>query len=126
MGTVGCPLYGGFATHFDDSAQQAGIYLAVRSLDLETVPGFLAAAEGLTPDVKLGLISAIANREDLLRLLTYVETDLTPYLWYYSATRDQNSRSLQQYSAEPAQQPDLRPIREYERESGTRENCCIH
>ena len=83
-----------------DPAQKAGIYLTIRNLNLNTIPGFLAAAEGLSPDLTLGLLNAIANRSDLLQLLTYVETDITPYLWYYSATRDETTKPLREYCSD--------------------------
>jgi CheY-like chemotaxis protein len=82
-----------------DVTLQAGILGAISRLEVDTVPGFLAATDGLSDDLKLGVLRALATRQDVFALLANAETDFVPHLWYYSAAREEASRSLQEFSA---------------------------
>lgn len=62
-----------------------GILSAVRELGPETIPGFRASVDGLDGDLKIGMLQAIAGRADIVRLMNFVDTDITPYLWYYAS-----------------------------------------
>ena len=68
----------------NDPPLRAAILSIIPLLGAETVPGFLAAIEGLPNDVKPALLEALSNRSDILALISYAETDFTPYLWYYA------------------------------------------
>ena len=63
----------------------SGILGAIRRLGLETVPGFLAAAEGLPDERKADLLYALVNRPDVMTMISYAETNPLPWLWYYSS-----------------------------------------
>lgn len=82
-----------------DVPLRAGILGAIARLGVETVPGFLAAADGLPDDVKLGILRAIAGRQDVLALLSSAETDFAPHLWYYSAARADGGQALRNFAA---------------------------
>ena len=62
-----------------------GILSAVRELGKETVPGFIAATDGLPDDLKIGVLRSLANRPDVLALLGKADTDFTPNLWYLAS-----------------------------------------
>ena len=68
-----------------ESELAAGILGAVRRLGLEIVPGILAAVEGLPDERKADLLFALANRPDVLTMISYAETNPLPWLWYYSS-----------------------------------------
>lgn len=81
-----------------DVEQRAGILLAINKLGSETVPGFLAALDGLNADLKLGILRAVATRGDVLNLLSAAETDFSPYLWYYSGSKGDDSKPLRDFA----------------------------
>jgi len=81
-----------------DVSQRAGIFLAMSKLGRETVPGFLAAVEGLPDDMKYGILRALSGRSDLLALLSVSETDFSPYLWYYSVAPGEAAQSLREFA----------------------------
>ncbi|MCZ2344196.1 MAG: response regulator [Bacteroidales bacterium] len=70
----------------DDSNLRTGILGAVRRLGMETVPGFLAAVEGLPDELKGNLLESLASRPDILTQATYAETTPLPWLWYYASS----------------------------------------
>ncbi|HET6572329.1 MAG TPA: hypothetical protein VFG68_01915 [Fimbriiglobus sp.] len=82
-----------------DAELRAGIFGAISRLGVEAVPGFLAAADGLSDDVNLGILRAVAGRQDVLALLSAAETDFVPHLWYYSAARENGSQSLRTFAS---------------------------
>ena len=43
--------------------------------------GWIAALDGLQPDRRYAVLTAIASRRDVFSLLTQAQTDFTPYLW---------------------------------------------
>lgn len=81
-----------------DPDTRAGIYEAVGALGADTVPGFLAAADGLPTDLKLGLLRAIAGRRDAVELLSTGETDYTPNLWRASGATGADSGPLRAFA----------------------------
>ena len=66
------------------SPLRSAILTQVPKLIADTVPGFLAALEGLPNDIKAPMLEALASRPDILGLVNNAETDFTPYLWYYA------------------------------------------
>jgi CheY-like chemotaxis protein len=81
-----------------DVVLRAGILGAITRLGVETVPGFLAATDGFSDDLKLGILQAVAARPDVLALLSAAETDFVPHLWYYSAERGEEGRALRAFA----------------------------
>jgi CheY-like chemotaxis protein len=63
-----------------------GILAAIRELGMETVPGFIAATDGLSPDLSLGIFRSLAGRPDVLALAGRTDTDFTPNLWYLASS----------------------------------------
>ena len=57
-------------------------------LDADTVPAVLATFDVNNPAMRLDLMSVIARRTDLLKLLGRTETDPRPTLWYLAAKQD--------------------------------------
>ena len=78
----------------NDPALRSAILTHIPSLIGDTVPGFLAAMEGLPNDVKGPMLEAIANRPDVLALVSNAETDFTPYLWYYAGLPPEPASSI--------------------------------
>ncbi|MGL4423341.1 MAG: hypothetical protein ACRCZF_21970, partial [Gemmataceae bacterium] len=64
--------------------QEAGLQYAVRELNAVVVPGLLAAVEGLADETKGSILRSIAARRDVTSLVTKMDTDFTPLLWYYA------------------------------------------
>ena len=83
----------------NDVSQRAGIFLAMAKLGPETIPGFLAAVDGLSEDLKYGILRSLSSRSDLLSLLGYAETDFSAHLWYYSVAPGEPAQSLREYCA---------------------------
>jgi CheY-like chemotaxis protein len=65
---------------------RAGALTAVERLSVETVPGFVVAAENLPEELKLGVIRSLARRPDVLALLGKADTTFVPYLWYLASS----------------------------------------
>jgi CheY-like chemotaxis protein len=71
----------------DDTPElRQGILSAIRELGAEVVPGFLAATDGLSDELKIGIFQSIAARPDILALVDKVDTDITPSLWYFASS----------------------------------------
>ncbi len=83
---------------------RAGILGAISKLNIETVPGFLAAVDGLPADLKLGILRSLATRNDVLELLSAAETDFSPHLWYYSGSTGVENRTLREFAASMLEQ----------------------
>lgn len=75
---------------------KAGILEAITRLDAPSVAGWLAALDGLTPEQRYGVFSAILARRDVLALPNFAETDFTPYLWYLAALPQEEAPALRQ------------------------------
>ena len=88
----------------NDVSQRAGIFLAMGRLGSETIPGFLAAVEGLPDDLKYGILRALSGRTDILALFNVSETDFSPYLWYYSVAPGEPAQSLRAFCAAMVEQ----------------------
>jgi CheY-like chemotaxis protein len=82
-----------------DVEQRVGILQAVSQLGIETVPGFLAAVDGLTDDLKHGILRALTARPDVLTLPSSADTNFLPHLWYYSANRSAEAKNLRDFAA---------------------------
>ncbi|OWK34766.1 response regulator transcription factor [Fimbriiglobus ruber] len=83
-----------------DYDTRTGILGLITKLGRDTVPGFLAATDGLSEDIKLGIFRAIASRPDALGLTTDADTDFVPFLWYYASARNNDARALQAFCAD--------------------------
>lgn len=81
-----------------DNELRAGILSAITRLGPETIPGFLGAIDGLSDDLKLGLLRAFSARPDVLSLFASAETDFRPHLWYYSGSRSPESGTLRAFA----------------------------
>ncbi len=88
LGTAPVPALADEIKATTDADLRAGLFEAVRGLPAETVPGFLAAAEGLPPDARLGILRAVVSRADVLSLAQSAESDFTPHLWHAAADAD--------------------------------------
>jgi CheY-like chemotaxis protein len=77
-----------------DIPQRAGILGAVPKLSASVVPALVASLDGLTDDLKAGVVNAIAARTDLLGLTGRADTDPTPHLWYFAGLPDGQAPTL--------------------------------
>jgi CheY-like chemotaxis protein len=69
----------------------AGLLGAIKQLEGHTLAGWVAALDGLKPEQQYGVVKAIASRPDVLKLQTFAQTDLSPFLWRVVAQpRDQS------------------------------------
>lgn len=59
-----------------------GILQAIPEQPAATMGGWLAALDGLTPDLQYAVLAAIGRRPDVLDLTKSAQTDFTPRLWY--------------------------------------------
>ncbi len=66
-----------------EKAVYAGLLETISVLEGSTIPGWIAALDGLTPDQQYGVVSAIAFRGDVVALSNFAQSDLTPVLWRY-------------------------------------------
>ena len=64
-----------------DKAIQAGLIESIGVLEGSTMSGWVASLDALNPDLQYSVVATIAARTDLLKLETYAQSDLTPYLW---------------------------------------------
>ncbi len=78
----------------NDPELRSAILTNIPTLIADTVPGFLAALEGLPNDIKGPMLEAIANRPDVLALVSNAETDFTPHLWYYAGLPPEPASSV--------------------------------
>ncbi|HEY2911682.1 MAG TPA: hypothetical protein VGI99_15625, partial [Gemmataceae bacterium] len=81
-----------------NAAVTEGIREAISKLESQTMGGWLAALEGMTPDQQYDVIARIISRPDALKLLTKAQTDYRPYLWRIAA--DPSAPSLQKFARE--------------------------
>lgn len=58
-----------------------GIIGAIPKLEIQSMAGWVAALDGLTPDQQYGVVAALASRPDVLTLLSFAQTDFVPFLW---------------------------------------------
>lgn len=80
-----------------DPALSAAIIGAIPKLEGPSTGGWIAALDGLSPDLQYGVVSAIASRPDVLRLLSAAQTDFVPYLWRF-AGREDTPATLQKFA----------------------------
>jgi CheY-like chemotaxis protein len=74
-----------------DKAIYSGLLESITVIEGSTIAGWVAALDGFTPDQQSAVIAAIATREDVLNLQTFVQSDLAPFLWRIMLQpRDQN------------------------------------
>ena len=64
-----------------DNNLHAGILSAIKAEEGVAIPAWIASLDALPPEKQIGVVTAIAGRDDALRLLTYAQSDLTPFLW---------------------------------------------
>lgn len=81
-----------------DERIRAGILRAVIELGPETIPGLLAAAEGMKDEFRRPLIEALIRRPDLLVLSTSTDTNVIPLLWFLASSNAEPD-SLKELSA---------------------------
>ena len=59
----------------------AGILETIPKLEFQTMGGWLAGLDGLSPAQQYTVLARMLEREDVLALLTKAQTDIRPYLW---------------------------------------------
>ena len=79
-------------------AVTAGILETIPKLEFQTMGGWLAGLDGLSPAQQYTVLARMLEREDVLALLTKAQTDLRPYLWHLAASNE--SPPLQKYAKE--------------------------
>ncbi|HEV3387348.1 MAG TPA: hypothetical protein VG097_21190, partial [Gemmata sp.] len=72
----------------------SGLLETIPVLEGTTMSGWVAALDGLTPDMQYGVVSAIASREDVLNLETFAQSDLSGFLWKVMAQPPEQSPAL--------------------------------
>lgn len=95
-GAVAVPAMIEILRSTSDVTQRAGILGAVPVLGVEIVPPLLAALDGLSDDLRAGVVNALAARQDVLSLLNRADTDPTPHLWYFASLPDGHAPSLRE------------------------------
>lgn len=65
-----------------EKALQAGLIESIGVLEGSTMSGWVAALDGLNPDLQYSVVATIAARTDVIKLETYAQSDLSPYLWH--------------------------------------------
>ena len=83
----------------NDATRQARVVSAVGRLNAGQLPGILASSLGLDDAARLAVLRAAVDRPDAQTLSNAPDTDLLPYLWYYAASRGEESRALREFSA---------------------------
>lgn len=73
-----------------------GILETIPKLESQTMGGWIAGLDGLSPAQQFTVIAKILEREDVLSLITKAQTDLRPYLWHLAAS--DVSPPLQKYA----------------------------
>ena len=64
-----------------DKDLYAGILDTIPVLEGPTMAGWVAALDAFSPDRQYGVLTALAQRRDVLSLLSDAQTDFTPHLW---------------------------------------------
>jgi tetratricopeptide (TPR) repeat protein len=75
-----------------------GILGTIPKLEPQTMAGWIAALDGMTPDLQYGILRAIANREDVLALQSNAQTDIIPVLWRVLAQPVEQAPTLRAYA----------------------------
>ncbi|MBA4187863.1 MAG: hypothetical protein C0467_07580 [Planctomycetaceae bacterium] len=81
-----------------DKDLRDGILGTIPKLEAQTMGGWVAALDGLTPDLQYGVLRSLALREDILGLQTAAQTDLTGYLWRILSQPPEQSPTLRPYA----------------------------
>lgn len=69
-----------------DVPTRTGILGALTKLGPDAVPPFLAGLDGLSDDLRTGVVDAIGARPDLLALTGKADTDPLPHLWMFAGS----------------------------------------
>jgi CheY-like chemotaxis protein len=77
-----------------EQAVYSGLLETIPVLEGTTMSGWVAALDGLTPDMQYGVVSSIALREDVLNLQTLAQSDLSGFLWKIMALPPEQSPAL--------------------------------
>jgi len=78
-----------------DNNLYAGMLSAIKQQEAHAIQGWVAALDGLRPELQAGVVTAIADREDILKLQTFAQSDITPYLWkVVGETENNENRAL--------------------------------
>ena len=82
------------------TAQRAAILDALPYFDIAVVPALIASLDAPEATIKLELLDSLRKRDDYLSFSSRAETDLMPYLWYFSAPIDKNPEALRKKAKE--------------------------
>jgi CheY-like chemotaxis protein len=78
-----------------DNNLYAGILSAIKQQEGHAIQGWVAALDGLRPEHQAGVVTAITGRDDALKLQTFAQSDITPYLWkVIGLTQENEDKSL--------------------------------
>lgn len=64
-----------------DNNLYAGILSAIKQQEGHAIQGWVAALDGLRPEQQAGVVTAIVDRPDALRLQTFAQSEIEPFLW---------------------------------------------
>jgi CheY-like chemotaxis protein len=78
-------------------ALTSGILEAIPTQDAASIAGWVAALDGLSPEVQYAVLARIGNRGDITDLTTKAQTDVRPRLWYAYGKAD-TLPSLREYA----------------------------
>lgn len=73
-----------------DNNLYAGLLSAIKQQEGHAIQGWVAALDGLPAEKQAGVVTAIAGRDDVLKLQTFAQSDITPYLWKVIGKSDDN------------------------------------
>ena len=77
-----------------DITQRAGILAAISKMNADIVPPIIASLDGLSDDLKAGIVNALSARTDLLSLTARADADPTPHFWYFAGLPDGSAPTL--------------------------------
>jgi CheY-like chemotaxis protein len=74
-----------------EKTMQSALIETIGILEGSTMSGWIAALDGLPPDLQYGVVATMVSRADALNLQSTAQSDLSPYLWrWMSQPADQN------------------------------------
>ena len=87
-----------------DNNVYAGILQAIKQQEGHAISGWVAALDGLKAPQQAGVVTAIAARDDVLKLQTFAQSDLAPFLWrVLGETENDVNRGLHRMAEEMMQ-----------------------
>lgn len=100
MGDFAVPFMVSELRKTNDNNLYAGLLSAIRVQEGHAIDGWVAALDGLNPQQQAGVLTSIASRPDILKLQTFAQSDLAPFLWKVMASAENNENSALRKMAE--------------------------